>query len=250
MSDDKKDPNQNELVSGYIRTAWIFKIRMMSSRRQLWGPEVSKIHIESAVLQIRMACECIASMCLLLAELNNSQIAENLKKQYRPGQIFNALISADALNFPNLMRIDGKPESGEPTTWTMNIDKHTDGDISDVKKIWSMAGNFLHEVSPFKDHPLNATYGERYIFTMLEEWKGHHQWLWNRFWCHAVQIDEELFCIDLQSTSEATCPQVILAKGIVEGDIKTDFDAKALADFNETIIWSEKSELEQNTSGT
>jgi len=77
--------SRKDLTERYIRTSWIIKIRLMSSRRQLWDKQVSLIHLESACLQMRKVCECIAQLCLIAADINFNDIPRKLRKKMKTG---------------------------------------------------------------------------------------------------------------------------------------------------------------------
>ena len=92
----------------YLLVAWIFKIRLLSSRRRLWGEETSLIHIEESSLQMRKCCEAIAHLCLIASGIDGIKVTKGQKKNYQTGSLFKELDRLGVLRFPNVARLTQK----------------------------------------------------------------------------------------------------------------------------------------------
>ena len=179
---------KRELVEKYLRTCWIIKIRLISSRRTLWANEVSLIHLENGCLQIRKICEGIAYLCIISADIKHEEIP-SLRKEYKVGKIFKALKAKNKLHFPPYARLidKGQIEPGK-TSWHLNFEPVQDADIERVEKMHERAGNVLHEFSPYRDM-VGKDEAARVLLRDLNSIRADHQWIWNRFWQHGGFVD-------------------------------------------------------------
>ncbi len=78
-----KELSKIELLERYIQAAWVLKIRLMSSRRQLWDKQYSLIHLENSLLQLRKICEGISYMCVIATEVDQEEKFENFRRSYK-----------------------------------------------------------------------------------------------------------------------------------------------------------------------
>ncbi|WP_150127407.1 hypothetical protein [Agrobacterium sp. RAC06] len=103
----------------------------------------SQIIREFGILQIRMLCEIIGLACLVAHGDLIDQVPGNLRKEYKPGQIFDALgnLHDDFFPVPGTLK---KTEIG----WHLD---HWEGGPFATKEelatIWAGSGDFLHRGS-------------------------------------------------------------------------------------------------------
>ncbi|MBZ9701484.1 MULTISPECIES: hypothetical protein [unclassified Mesorhizobium] len=229
--------SRKELVEKYLRAAWILKIRLMSARRHLWANDASLIHIETACLQIRKACETIAYLCVIAAEIEFDEPL-NLRTNYKVGEVFKRLTRSSKLLFPAYARLAAKDALNEQTIWELDIKQTREEDIDRVKRIHDRTGHVMHEFSPYRNFPAsNAVSGA--LSHDLNAIRADHQWLWNQFWHHANRLKGTLFFIDLDDMTEATQPMIIKVEGFLDETIEVDFDPNYVCDFTAKIDWNE-----------
>jgi hypothetical protein len=109
---------RDELLARLVREAWILKIRLMSARLQLDAELASRIHIESARLQLRYATESIVQLCLVAAEFDQEEINSDLREKRGVSSVLNRLRQRNKLLFPHpakLKRQSAATESGPAT---------------------------------------------------------------------------------------------------------------------------------------
>ena len=235
---------RKELIERYVRAAWIFKIRLLSSRCQLWSDQASLIHLESALLQMRKACEGIAHMCVVASEVESEVVDARLRKDYRVGAVFKLLSRRGALHFPGHARLTPQDTSRVPAVWQLVHTAPVSEEINRVSKIHTRCGTALHETPPFSDWPSSSEVAKQHLAANLNAVRGDHQWLWNRFWQQAITLRSALFFIDLGDCCKSSQPFVVRESGLVEGDLKIEFDPDYLSDFSGTLKWSEGQTLE------
>ena len=219
----------------YLKTAWILKIRLMSARRQLWDPLTSLIHMENASLQLRKCCEAIARLCLIAAEVEGSEIRSKDKKHYKIGSLFKGLDKKGELRFPNSARLLQKESYEENSVWSLELRSYEKADIERVGKIHAQLGNILHD-NALLNHVEHVSATE--LNHLLNLLRRDHQWLWNRFWHHAIQFQGKLFFVSLGDMARASNPIFIKEQGLVDGDLKLNFNPELIADFSGEIDWS------------
>lgn len=234
----KQRLTRKELTAHYIRTAWVLKIRLMSSRRLLWDTQVSLIHVESALLQIRKACEAICYLCVIAAELEDEAFKPRLRKSYRVGEVLKGLSARGNLWFPGLARRTERTRNGDQTVWQLDLTASEQTDIDRLGKLHSLCGQLLHEFSPFLKWPASDPEAQHLLGPMLNQCRSDHQWLWNRFWHHFVTIRGALLCVDLGDQSEASQPFVIKQDTLLDDDVTVEFAADFVADFTGKVDWS------------
>tara|TARA_R110001592_G_scaffold61215_4_gene186482 strand:+ start:59 stop:781 length:723 start_codon:yes stop_codon:yes gene_type:complete len=224
-------------LNKYLKSAWVFKLRLMSSRRHLWAKECSLIHIETSVLQIRKCCEAIGFMSLSMAGIEGVNLKKRERKTKYPGEIFATLDRLSITTFPRRARFSQHGNEEQTNIWKLEIDSNPIEDKKRVKNIFSFSGDILHEFHPENKDDFYSNYSHQNLFDMLNIWRGHHQWLWNSFWCHAAIINEELFCINLGSTENINKPQVIAENGLATNVGNIELDPKAILDFDGPFNW-------------
>jgi hypothetical protein len=227
------------LIERYVRAAWILKIRLISARRQLWADQASLIHLESALLQMRKVCEGIAYMCVVASEVEAEVIDTDLRKNYRVGAVFKLLSRRGTLNFPSHARLTPQDTSRTPAVWQLVQTAPVSEEIDRVSKIHTRCGTALHEFSAFSDWPPSSEIAKQHLWTNLNAVRGDHQWLWNRFWQQAITLRSRLFFIDLGDGCKSSQPFAMKESGLVDGDLKIEFDPEYLADFSGALTWSE-----------
>ena len=232
----KINGNRKELVERYLRAAWILKIRLMSSRRQLWDNQTSIIHIENSVLQIRKACESICHMSLVAAEIDLVDVSKTLYDKYDVGAIFKGLPETGALHFPRFSRLSLKEANKNSSTWDLIRHDFDPVDLDRLKRIFYKCGNILHENTIYKNFGF-LTKGA--VSNGLNALRADHQWLWNRFWHHSIVLKEHWFFVNLGDMTSAAQPTILKEEGFLQEDLIIDFDPDVIADFNGNIDWSQ-----------
>ena len=132
-----------------------------------------------------------------------------------------------------------KDTGRKPAVWQLMHTAPVSDDIDRVSKIHTRCGTALHEFHPFSDWPSSSEVASQHLAMNLNAVRGDHQWLWNRFWQQAITLRSALFFIDLGDCCKSSQPFVVRESGLVEGDLKIEFDPDYLADFSGTLIWSE-----------
>ena len=226
--------SDKELIERYIRAAWVLKIRLMSSRMHLWADLISEIHIETALLQLRKACESITYMCVIAAEYEIRKPDKQLRTNYHVGAVLKFLQRKNALMLPSTARL---AKQGDPGRWELRISKASQTEIDRLKGLHDRCGHFMHEFKPFEDFPADnevalAELSSKYNFARAE-----HQWLWNLFWEHAVFLREKLLHIHLGDDTQSTMPRIMNDEGLFDGELRIVFDPEHLADFVEPVTW-------------
>lgn len=228
---------QTKLLESYILGAWFIKIRLVSSRRQLWAPETSIIHLENAALQLRKICEMLAYLCIAAAGIEGFKAPRSLKG-YQVGNVIRHLNKNGALKFPQLARLEKNDDPNSMADWTLNINSPTEADMQRVELIHERTHRVLHEMSPFaeffnlEDQKVSLAHG-------LNAIRSDHQWLWNRLWQHAVTLNEAIFFINLGDNFNSDRPQIIKHEKLHPGELTVNFDPDWLADFTGSINWTE-----------
>ena len=227
------------LLERYVRATWILKVRLISARRQLWADQASLIHLESALLQMRKVCEGIAQMCVIASEVKTETHDPGLRKDYKVGAVFKLLSKRKSLYFPGHARLTKRDGTENPAVWDLSTTAATQDDIDRVSKINSRCGTALHEFHPLTDWPSSSDDTRQHLAINLNAVRGDHQWLWNRFWEHAITLRSSLFFVSLDDCTQASRPFVVKDNGLVEGDLAIEFDAEYLADFSGALVWSD-----------
>ena len=234
----KRALTRNQLLERYVRAAWILKVRLISARRQLWADQASLIHLESALLQMRKVCEGIAQMCVIVSEVETETHDSALRKDYKVGAVFKLLRKRKSLYFPGHARLTKRDGAENPAVWDLSTSAATQEDIDRVSKIHSRCGTALHEFHLLTDWPSSSDEARQQLAKNLNAVRGDHQWLWNRFWGHAITLRGSLFFVSLDDCTQASRPFVIKENGLVEGDLAIEFDAEYLADFTGALVWA------------
>lgn len=228
---------QKELVERYLLGAWFVKIRLMSSRRQLWANEASLIHLENSALQLRKICEMISYMCIAAAGLETGTISRSLKG-YKVGSILRALEKSNTLRFPRHARLSNEQADQVPRRWKLDIAATHTADIARTESIHERTHKVLHEFPLFGSFP-NQTDTPGVLIETRNAMRADHQWLWNRFWQHAIFIGDQLLFVDFGDVQQHDCPTIMMHEGFLNEDIALSFDANFLADFTDKINWAE-----------
>ena len=238
---------QKELSERYVLGAWFVKVRLMSSRRQLWAREASLIHLENSALQFRKICEMISRMCIAASGFETGTILKS-PKAYQVGAVLKALADANKLHFPRHARLAQQPTTDDGTgRWTLDISETTQEDISRIKFIHEQTHKVLHEFSLFGNFP-DRNDAPTSVYATLQAMRVDHQWLWNRFWQHAIFINGNLLFVNMGDASRYECPTIIKQKDLLKENVKLDFDPDYLADFSGEIDWSEFNDENVGTS--
>ncbi len=229
---------QKELVGSYLLGAWFLKIRLMSSRRQLWAKEASIIHLENAALQFRKICEMISYMCIAASGIETGEIPTSLKG-FQVGLVLDALAKGGNLHFPRPARLSQQEiQEGDTQRWSLDIAAATAVDISRIRSIHQQTNQMLHEISPLGKIP-NGNDAPASVYSTLLAMRADHQWMWNRFWQHAILINEKILFINLGETDQHERPTIIKHEDLLKEEIHVQFDPDCLADFSGKIDWSE-----------
>ncbi len=232
--------SRKDLTERYIRTSWIIIIRLMSSRRQLWDKQVSLIRLESACLQMRKVCECIAQLCLIAADINFNDIPHGLRKKYEVGKILNYLKKSNRLKFISRARIKCADEESKPRQWILDIKDPQDEDRQRVVKIFNACGNILHETSPYKPFPCTTEEATGPLLHTRNAIRADQQWLWNFMWQHSIQIvDSKIFFVDFNDMNVITQPLLIKHDGFLDQELDFEFDPEFVSDFVGPVNWDE-----------
>jgi hypothetical protein len=189
---------------------------------------------------MRKVCEGIAYMCVIASEVEHEVVDARLRKNYRVGEVFKLLSKRGELHFPGHARLTSKDTSRKPAVWQLVHTAPVSDDIDRVSEIHTRCGTALHEFHPFSDWPAASEVARQHLAMNLNAVRGDHQWLWNRFWQQAITLRSALFFIDLGDCCKSSRPFVMKESGLVEGDIKIEFDPGYLADFSGALIWSEE----------
>jgi hypothetical protein len=230
---------RRDLLERYIRTAWIMKIRLMSARRQLWANQCSLIHIETSALQMRKICECVVRLCMLLAEVEFENVPKKSRKDYEPGKIFKFLSNQNKMIFPQLAKLSKNENDNDSAQWRLEQYPIDPNDSTRVARIWNEIGKGMHEFSPYDDYPASEAPAKSELGILLNSFRADHQWLWNRFWQHAVQLQEGLFFVNLGSEILASQPFVIKTATLLEKELAVQFDPEFVSDFVGEINWAD-----------
>jgi hypothetical protein len=225
------------LLETYVRAAWILKIRLLSARRHLWGDVKSLIHAETAQLQIRKSCESIGYMCVIAAEIEHEALLKNHRKDSKLGRLLKVLEREEKLNFPRLARLT-KVAEGEPAKWQLTTEPVEEADKKRLEIIHEKSGNLLHEPALHKaGWPKNSDLARKKLDDQFVAIRGDHQWIWNRFWQHSIQLRNNLLFVSLGDASSNSQPWIIKQNGLLAEDLNLDFDPDYLADFNGPFDW-------------
>lgn len=210
----------------------------MSARRQLWGSTISLIHLENSALQLRKTCECIASLCVVAADIEFNEIP-NVRRDYQIGKVFTYLSKHNKLKFPNFARLEKLTDNGEgPIVFKLTEKPVEKEEIDRVKSIHNRCGRLMHERAAYSEWP-NASEAPVALWQDLNALRGDHQWLWNQFWQHSNRIKGELFFMSLGENSSASRPTAFKTDKLTEADLAFDFDPEFLADFTGEVDWTE-----------
>lgn len=232
--------SRKDLTERYIRTSWIIKIRLMSSRRQLWDKQVSLIHLESACLQLRKICECIAQLCLIAADINFKDIHKKVRKIYEVGKILKYLENEDRLKFISRARLKCADKESTPRLWILDKKDPQDEDRHRIVKIFNACGNILHETSPYKPFPCTTEEAAGTLLQNRNAIRTDHQWLWNFMWQHAIQIvDSKIFFVDFNDTNNIAKPLLIKGDDFLDQELDFEFDPEFVSDFVGPVNWDE-----------
>lgn len=232
--------SRKDLTERYIQTSWIIKIRLMSSRRQLWDTQVSLVHLESACLQMRKICECIAQLCLIAADINFEDISQKSRKKYEVDWILNYLEKKNRLNFISRARLNCADDASTPRRWVLDIKNPQDADRQRVVKIYRDCGNILHETSAYWPFPFTAEEAAGTLGNNRNAIRADHQWLWNFMWQHAIQIvDSKIFFINFNDQKVITKPLLIKHDGFLDQELDFEFDPEFVSDFVGPVNWDE-----------
>ncbi len=232
--------SRKDLTERYIRTSWIIKIRLMSSRRQLWDKQVSLIHLENACLQIRKVCECIVQLCLIAADINFNDIPQKVRKMYEVGRILSYLKQKNRLKFISRARLKCADEESTPKLWILDKKDAQDEDRQRVVNIFNACGNILHEISPYEPFPCTTEEAASTLLHTQNAIRADHQWLWNFMWQHAIQIvDSKIFFVDFKDKNVITKPLLIKHDGFLDQEPDFEFDPEFVSDFVGPVNWDE-----------
>ena len=188
---------------------------------------------------MRKVCEGIAQMCVIASEVESETHDPGLRKNYKVGAVFKLLSKKKSLHFPSHARLTKQENTQDPAIWKLVTAAPSQQDIGRVSKIHTRCGTGLHEFHPFTDWPSSAETGRQQLAVNLNAVRGDHQWLWNRFWQHAIMLRHNLFLVDLADDTQASMPFVIKQNGLVQGGLHIEFDADYLADFSGRVVWSD-----------
>lgn len=228
--------NRKELLQRYLRAAWVLKIRLMSARLQLWAAETSIIHVENSVLQIRKACETICHMSLLAAEIDLVQVSKTLYDKYDIGAVFKALPDKGQRHFPRFARLSLASTETTNSTWELKKEGFNPTNMERLKRIFHRSGNLLHENAIYKSLDF---LNREHVSLNLNALRSDNQWLWNTFWHHSIDLQDDWFFIDLGEDNSATQPRIIREEGLLQEDIEVSLDPDMIADFSGVIAWSQ-----------
>ncbi|KSV76844.1 hypothetical protein N183_03070 [Sinorhizobium sp. Sb3] len=229
--------SQDELVKKYVLGTWFLKIRLISCRRQLWANQVSLIHLENAALQLRKACEMISYLCIAASGIEEGSLSSP-RQGYKVGATFKQLKGRNELKFPQRATLSQIDDATSKADWRLDIEPLDDDDVHRVERIHERTHRVLHEFSPFRPLP-NATDAPAAILSDQNSMRGDHQWLWNRFWRHAIMIREMILFINLGDPSNSSRPQVVKHERLHSGDVEIAFDPEYLADFTGPVDWAQ-----------
>jgi hypothetical protein len=230
--------SQKELVEKYVLACWILKIRLISARRYLWAPSASLVHVETGILQMRKACESIGYMCVVATEIEGQVRLEKLRKMYQVGKLLKLLQETGTERFPLRAKLSGAQERAEQGYWQLIFENKAE-DIVAVGRIHSNLGELLHEFGPFKEWPKSGEQSIKSLASLLEGSRKEHQWLWNRFWQHAIELRGKMFFVNLGEQTNSLRPSVLLEGSLVAEDLEIEFDPEFLADFTGEVSWDE-----------
>lgn len=225
------------LLETYLRAAWVLKIRLLSSRRHLWGDAISLIHAETALLQVRKSCEAIGYMCVVAAEIEHEASLQKHRKDYKLGRLLKALSREDKLHFPQFARLT-KIADGEPAKWQLASEPANKSDIDKLETIHERSGDLLHEPSLHNTGwPEHSELARNKLDELFGSIRANHQWIWNRFWQHSIQLRGNLLFVNLGDASSNSQPWIIKQDGLLTDDLSLNFDPDYLADFNGPFDW-------------
>jgi len=212
----------------------------MSSRRQLWDKQVSLIHLESACLQMRKVCECIAQLCLIAADINFNDIPHSLRKKCEVGKILNYLKERDRLKFISRVRLKCADEESTLKVRILDIKDPQDEDRQRVVNIFNSCGNILHETSAYKPFPCTTEEAGGTLMHTRNAIRADQQWLWNFMWQHAIQIvDSKIFFVNFNDQKVITKPLLIKHDGFLDQELNIEFEPEFVSDFVGPVNWDE-----------
>ena len=231
-----KELSKIELLERYIQAAWVLKIRLMSSRRQLWDKQYSLIHLENSLLQLRKICEGISYMCVIATEVDQEEKFENFRRSYKVEKL-KKLQKKHSLKFPQKTKLFKKEKQEEKTIFQLDIESEVDPQkIIDINK---RCNSFLHEFTPFMDWNTNEIETKQSLVHSRNQVRLDHQWLWNHFWQHSITLKDKLFFIDLGDVTQSSQPTIIKDEGLVSEELNVKLDPDFIADFTGIINWEE-----------
>ena len=146
---------------------------------------------------MRKVCEGIAHMCVVASEVENDAHDPGLRKNYKVGAVFKLLTKKDSLYFPNFARLTKQENTESPAVWQLVTTAASQNDIDRVSKIHVRCGRGLHEFHPFIDWPSSSDTAKQHLAVNVNGVRSDHQWLWNRFWQHAITLRKRLFFVPL-----------------------------------------------------
>ncbi|MEI2296475.1 hypothetical protein [Ensifer sp. MJa1] len=229
--------SQDDLVKKYVLGAWFLKIRLISCRRQLWASETSLIHLENAALQLRKVCEMISYLCIAAAAIEEKDFSIP-RQGFKVGATFKHLKRTNKLVFPQFASLTPNEDAGCKTDWHLDVAPHNADDVERVELIHELTHRVLHEFSPFRPFPVPAD-APASIRADLNALRSDHQWLWNRFWQHAVTIKDTIFFVSLGDPSDSSGPHVMKHVSLLPGNVEIAFDPEYLADFTGPVDWAQ-----------
>lgn len=233
------EATRKTLLQKYLLGVWVLKIRLISSRRQLWANDTSLIHLENGALQLRKMCEMLAYLCVAISGLKSGELKKS-RRGYQVGEVLSSLESNKNLNFPRQARLTLVDEetNSQPQRWKLDISDAKPEDVVRLRKIYEQTHKILHEFSPFRGFPLPEE-SPQVLASVLNAMRADHQWLWNQFWQHAVFIDKSLLFINLGADDEHSRPTIVKSENLDSGEVAVDFDPDFLADFSGKVMWSD-----------
>lgn len=235
----RKTLTRNDLLSRYIRAAWIMKIRLMSCRLELSATLESAIHLERANLQLRKICENVAQMCAIAAELQELDLSKEIRNNYSATKMLSDLKNLGALRFSHNARLSRSRtfETGKHNHWNLDISEPDEDDVHFFRKAYVQCDSKLHETKYPDAWPADEVCSRKKLSNGYQEAARTHMWLWNRFWQHAFELRKTPVIVSLGDDTRTTRPMIIFEEGLAPIDLAVEFEPKYLADFEEPIVW-------------
>jgi hypothetical protein len=245
----KMEPYNSTNFEHYLKVCWILKIRLQSCRLLLWKNSFSVIDLESSALQLRKSIESVAQLCIVLGDIEHSDLPKRIQRDYRADDILKHLKKADRLVFPHHSRLYkvSEGEDKEPGQWKLDVTAASDDDTQKILLIYRRCQQILHDHRSYHNS-INGQLTPDVLFSSLNAMRADNQWIWNRFWQHSSMLQSKLFFVNFGDDTKFERPSIVKQEGLFSSDLRVDFEPNSFADFHEPIVWSSDAQMNDQST--